>query len=123
MNIECETDKLTKSLIIAADFTRKYQKQIKVLSVGVYLLGPVTPTGWPWCLHRGCISYTPNLQSNDRPYVKTLDEIAEQDFKDICNPTELELDVFKMVYGIPWVFDFREEGKDRVNTVSEDGNE
>lgn len=113
MTAEREPDKLTKSLIIAADFTRKYQKQITTMSTGVYLLGTRLGGsglyGWQWSLQTGYVNYTPNAQSRHKPFIKFLSDIVEEDFKDICNPTELELDVFKMVYGMPWIFDFRGE--------------
>ena len=127
MNIERETDKLTRSLILAAEFTRKHQTQITTMTTGVYLLGTRLGGsglyGWQWSIQTGYVNYTPNAHSNHKPFVKFLSDLAEEDFKDICNPTELELDVFKMVYGVPWVFDFREERKDGENTTGEDGNE
>jgi len=40
-------------------------------------------------------------------FIKSVANIQQEDFVDILNPTELELDCFKLTYGIPWAFDKR----------------
>lgn len=103
-------DEYTKSLEISSRLTRKYNKEIHTVTVNEYFK-TAGDNFWWWIQHGRVEKSTPMFTT--KPWIKlfskTLARIEEEDFEDVCNPTDLELDVFKLTYGFKWMFDERGE--------------
>ena len=104
-------DEYTKSLVISSRLTRKYNKEIHTVTVNEHF--KVEGKDLCWWIKHGRVEKTTFDSIPTRAWIilfsKTLVKIEEEDFEDVCNPTDLELDVFKLTYGFKWMFDNRGE--------------